>query len=74
MLKLNLLNYKFSSTCFFEHSLIINENELINNLLFTFLFIFSIVQNYFKYSYKKIYSSIFVSLYLSSINIKHYTF
>ena len=77
MLKLNLLNYKFSSILILllSYSLIINENGLINNLLFTFLFIFSIVQNYFKYSYKKIYSSIFalVCIYLQLI-LNDYTF
>ena len=64
MFKLNLLNYKFTSILLLllSYSLVIIENGLINNLLFTFLLIFSIFQNYFSYNYKKLYSSVFALL------------
>ena len=77
MLKLNLLNYKFTSILLLllSYSLVIVENGLINNLLFTFLLIFSIFQNYFSYNYKKLYSSIFalICVYIQLI-LNDYTF
>ena len=77
MLKLNLLNYKFTSILLLllSYSLVIVENGLINNLLFTFLLIFSIFQNYFSYNYKKLYSSIFalICVYVQLI-LNDYTF
>ena len=77
MFKLNLLNYKFTSILLLllSYSLVIIENGLINNLLFTFLLIFSIFQNYFSYNYKKLYSSIFalICVYVQLI-LNDYTF
>ena len=77
MLKLNLLNHKFTSILLLllSYSLVIVENGLINNLLFTILLIFSIFQNYFSYNYKKIYSSTFalVCVYIQLI-LNDYTF
>ena len=77
MLKLNLLNYKFTSILLLllSYSLVIIENGLINNLLFTFLLIFSIFQNYFSYNYKKLYSSVFalICVYIQLI-LNDYTF
>ena len=77
MHKFDLLNYKFTSIILIllSYTLVINENGLINNLLFTFLLIFSIFQNYFKYKYKKLYSSTFalICIYIQFI-LNDYTF
>ena len=77
MHKFDLLNYKFTSILLIllSYTLVINENGLINNLLFTFLLIFSIFQNYYKYKYKKLYSSSFalICIYIQFI-LNDYTF